>query len=342
MPLIFYSLWIAKWWVVFSHPISIGLHVISNFKNHLPMNKLLKITAAILLSANCFGQINMSDSTLSVIGYWNKYEKQTYSVLQQKYKIKSGDTTSREVLKYDVDVWIKDSTAKSYTIVWKYKNFDINTDNKFTQKLMSLSNNLDVVIKTDEMGSFQEVVNWKEIRDYINNALETLQKEFKDIPKIKEITNQVGSMFTSKEAIESTTIKEILQIHSFNGAKYKLNEVLNGKQKLANLYGGEPFDADFEIELTTIDTASNSGVVRYVQTVDKKQATNATYEYLKKMATSMNIPEPKREDIPELSIEERTASNIHGPSGWVLYSINVREVTADNVLSVEIREIELK
>lgn len=306
------------------------------------MNKLLKMTAAVLLSANCFGQINMTDSTLSVIGYWDKNEKQTYSVLQEKYKIKSGDTTSREVIKYDVDVWIKDSTAKSYTIVWKYKSFETNTDNKFTKKLMSLSNNLDVVIKTDEMGSFQEVVNWKEIRDYINDALESLRKEFKDVPKIKEITNQVGSMFTSKEAIESAAIKDILQVYSFNGAKYKLNEILTGKQKLPNLYGGEPFDADFEIELTTIDTANNSGVVRYVQTVDKKQATDATYEYLKRTAKAINTPEPKREDIPELSIEDRTASNIHAPSGWVLYSINVREVTADNIFSVEKREIELK
>lgn len=302
----------------------------------------LKIIAAMLLSANCFGQINMNDSTISVIGYWDKNEKQTYSVLHEKYKVKEGDTTSREVMKYDVDILIKDSTAKSYTIVWKYKNFETNTDNKFTTKLISISNNLDVVIKTDEMGMVQEVVNWKEIRDYINDALETLRKEFKDVPKIKEITNQVAATFTSKEAIESAAIKDIIQLYSFNGAKYKLNEILKGKQKLPNLYGGEPFDAEFEIELTTIDTATNSAVVRYAQTVDKKQATDETYEYLKKLAKAMNTPEPKREDIPELSIGDWTASNIHGPSGWVLYSVNVREVSSDNILSVDRREMELK
>ncbi|MES2621390.1 MAG: hypothetical protein V4615_11125, partial [Bacteroidota bacterium] len=102
------------------------------------------------------------------------------------------------------------------------------------------------------------------------------------------------------------------------------------------------FDAEFELELTTIDTANNTGVIRYIQTVDKKQATDATYEFLKKTARAAGIAEPKRDDIPELSIEDRTASNIHAPSGWVLYSINVKEVSAENSMSIETREIELQ
>jgi hypothetical protein len=306
------------------------------------MNKLLKIIALVLLSVNSFGQINQEDSTLSVVGYWDKNEEQTYTVQIEKCKLKGSDTTSIETINYEVDILIKDSTENSYTIEWKYKNFESDSDNEFTKKLMSISNNLKVIIKTDELGAFQEVVNWKEIRDQISDALEVLRKEFKDVPKIKDITKQVGIMFSTKEAIESGSIKEIQQFYSFYGSKYKLNEVLTGKQKLANLYGGEPFDADYELELTTIDTASDSGIVRYLQTVDKKQVTDATYEYLKKNAIAMKTPIPEREDIPELTIEDRTASNIHGPSGWILYTINIREVTAEDVTSIETREIELK
>lgn len=306
------------------------------------MNKFLTIIFIVLFSSSCLAQINMADSTVSVIGYWDKNEKQTYSVIQEKYKIKDNDTASREVIKYDVDIFIKDSTAKSYTIVWTYRNFDASTDNKFTKRLMSLGNNMDVIIKTDEMGSFLEVVNWKEVREYIKDALATLEKEFKDVPKIKEITKQVGDMFTSREAIESGAIKDVLQLYTFNGAKYKLHEVLTGKQQLANLFGGEPFDADFEIEFAELDTTNSSAVLRYSQSVDKKHATDQTYEFLKKTARNVGAPEPKREDIPELSLEDRTASRIHGPSGWVLYSINVREITADNVMSVETREMELQ
>lgn len=290
---------------------------------------------------NGFCQINLADSSISVIGYWDKNEKQTYSISQENYKLKGADTTSREVLKYDVDIVIRDSTAKSYTIDWHYKNFQSSTDNKFTAKLLSITDKLDVIIKTDEMGTFLEVVNWKEIRDYINKALDILAHDFSDIPKIKEICEQVAATFTSREAIESAAIKDILQLYNFHGGKYRLNEQVQGKVKLANIFGGEPFDADVEMELTTLDTANNSAVIRYVQDVNKEQAADATFEYLKRTSKASGLPEPKREDIPELSIEDKVVSSIHGPSGWVLYSISIREVTADDVTTIETREIEL-
>lgn len=289
-----------------------------------------------------YAQINYEDSTLAVIGYWDKNEKQTYSITQEKIKIKGTDTTITETLKYDAEILIKDSSEKSYTIVWKYKDFVIDTDNKFTKSLMSITDNLDVVIKTDEFGAVKEVVNWKEIRDYISKCIDKLKTEYKDIPKINEICDQVKKTFSSKEAIESVAIKDIIQLYTFNGAKYKLHEILNGKQKLDNLFGGEPFDADFEIELTDIDTSDETGVIRFIQSVDSKQVTDASYEYMKKIAKAVDGKVPSRETMPLISFEERTAASIHGPSGWVLYSVNIREVVTDDVSSIDRRVIELK
>jgi ubiquitin-protein ligase len=289
-----------------------------------------------------FAQINFEDSTIAVIGYWDKNEKQTYAITQEKIKITGSDTTIVENLQYDVDIMIQDSTEKSYTIIWKYKNFKTDTDNKFTKSLMSVTDNLDVIIKTDENGSVLEVVNWKEIRNYISTCIDKLKADFKDVPKINEICDQVEKVFSSKESIESAAIKDIIQLYTFNGAKYTLHEVLNGKQKLPNLYGGDPFDADFEIELTDLDTSDNTGLIRYVLTVDHQQITDAAYNYMKKIAKAVDGKVPDRKDMPEITFEDRTASSIHGPSGWVLYSINVREVMADNVTSIDKRIIELK
>jgi len=300
------------------------------------------LTAALLSVLVCKAQINMDDSTISVIGYWDKNETQSYSFLQEKYKVKDSDTTSKETIRFDVDVLIKDSTSKSYTIVWTYKNVNTQTENELTNKFINLFNNMSVIFKTDEMGSFQEVVNWKEIRTQINDALELLRKEYKDISKIEEITRQISSKFNTKEAIESLAIKEILQTYTFHGGKYKLNEVLTGKEKMANLYGGEPFDSNFEIEFSTIDTSNSSGVISYTLDVDKKQLTDATFEYLNQIARTTGTPEIKREEFPELSVYDRTVSNIHGPTGWVLYSLYIREVVSEDGTNVERREIELK
>lgn len=103
------------------------------------MNKLLLIGLTMLCSTTALGQINMADSTVQVIGYWDNKEKQTYSVTYDKYQLKAADTLSKEQINYEVEVTIIDSTAKSYTIEWFYKDFKINSDNQFTKKLASIS-----------------------------------------------------------------------------------------------------------------------------------------------------------------------------------------------------------
>lgn len=306
------------------------------------MNKLILIGLTLLFSTKVFGQINLADSTVQVIGYWDNKEKQTYLVTTEKYKIKNSDTTSTERMTYEVDITIKDSTAKSYTIEWSYKNFNINTDNKFTKKLASISQNMNVIIKTDEMGAFTEVVNWKEVRDYIKTTTDILKKEFKDIPKIDEIVNQVIGLFSTKEAIESAAIKDIQQFYTYHGGKYKLGEEITAQMKFSNLYGGQPFDAEVAIQLDEINSQDGNSIIRMWQTVDSKQLTDASYNYIKDMSKTLGTKPPKREEVPLLKNEIRTASRVHGGSGWIIYSIETKEVSAEDATNIEERIIELK
>jgi hypothetical protein len=111
------------------------------------MIRLVFTTVAILLSVNLFGQINIADSTVQVIGYWDKNEKQSYEISFEKYKLKEGDTTSRELVRYNVDITVIDSTSASYTVEWFYRNYRIETENSIAKKLMSLSENMKVIIK---------------------------------------------------------------------------------------------------------------------------------------------------------------------------------------------------
>ncbi len=306
------------------------------------MNKLTIIGLTLLFSTNVFGQINITDSTVQVIGYWDNKEKQTYVVTTEKYKVKGSDTTSKELMTYEVDVTIKDSSAKSYTVEWFYKNFNINTDNQFTKKLTSIAQDMSVIIKTDEMGAFVEVVNWTEVRDYIKKSTSTLKNEFKDIPKMDEIIKQIVGMFLTKEAIQSAAIKDIQQFYTYHGGQYKLGEETVGQMKLANLYGGEPFDVEVTVKLDEINMEDGNSIIRMWQTVNSKQLTDASYEYIKELSKTMGTKPPKRDEIPPLKNETRTASRIHGGSGWVIYSVETKEVSAENVISFEERTIELK
>jgi len=305
---------------------------------------MIKEFLTILLLATgmtTFGQINIADSTAQVITYWEKGEKQNYSVTSEKIKIKGADTTSKEMTTYDVEITVLNISEKSYTIEWLYKNIKSNSQNPIVQKLMNITKDMKVVFKTDEFGAFIEVVNWKEIKEYIQKEASALRKDFKEIQQMDNVIKQIEATYSTKEANESASIKDIQQFHSFHGAKYKLGEVLKGQIKVPNLYGTEPFDSEFSLCLDEINEADNNFIIRSTQQVNSEQLTNATYDYLTKKAKTMNIEPPKREELKELKNETLTATRMHG-TGWVVYSVQTTTVTSDNVTNIEERIIELK
>jgi hypothetical protein len=305
------------------------------------MKNRILTTFFLLSGLTTFGQINMADSTAQVITYWEKGEKQNYSVTTENIKIKGSDTTSKEMTTYNVEITVLNTSEKSYTIEWLYKDIKTNSQNPTVQKLMNITKDMKVVFKTDELGAFVEVVNWKEIKDYIQKATSTLRKDFKEIPEMDKVIKQIEATYSTKEAIESASIKDIQQFHTFHGAKYKLGEVLEGKLKVPNLYGKEPFDSDFTIYLDEINEKDNNFIMRATQEVNKEQLTNATFTYLTTMANNMKVDPPKREDLKDLGNETLTASRIHG-TGWVVYSVQTTTVTSDNITNIEERIIELK
>ena len=305
------------------------------------MNRLLVIGIVFLLSVNMYGQINEKDSTVQVVAYWSKLDQQSYNVSYEKIKIKSSDTISKELMKYEVDVKVIDATENSYTTEWFYKNFTIDTDNELVKKLTSLSNDMSVIIKTDELGSFVEIVNWKDVKEYLTKVTKELEKELKDIPNYKKIIEKVMNVYATKESIEANAIKDAIQFYSFHGVKYKLNEEINIKLEVANNFGGKPFETDVTYSLDEINSEAGNSIIRMKQVVNSEQLTDATYNYLKKIGTfGTNIPD--RKDFPFLTNETFTASRIHGETGWIIYSIETKKIRAEETTNIEERIITIK
>jgi hypothetical protein len=286
-------------------------------------------------------QINMADSTAQVITYWDKGEKQNYTVTVEKLKIKGADTTTREYVSYDVEITVLKAEDKSYTIEWLYKNMQSNNDNPVIQKIFKINNDMKVVYKTDELGIFVEVVNWKEIKDFIHDAMVILKKDYNEIPGMDKIFNQIEKTYSTKEAIESVSIADIQQFHVFHGGKYKLAEQIELSMKVPNLYGEVPFDSQILVYLDEVNTNDKNFIIRSSQEINSEQLTKATFDYLTKMANTLKTTPPKREDLKDLENQTLTSSRIHD-TGWVIYSIQTKTVTSDNVSSVEERVIEIK
>jgi hypothetical protein len=305
------------------------------------MKKLLVFGIIILISSNLFSQISIKDSTVQVIGYWSKYDKQSYDVTYEKYKLKNKDTISRELMKYEVDVKIIDSTANSYSIEWFYKNYSINTENELVRKLTSIADDISVKIKTDEYGAFLEVINWEEVRDYLEKVTEKLKVELKDVPNYKEIIANVMSIYSTKESVEANAIKDALQFYKFHGVKYKLGEELTGKLETSNNYGGKPFKTNVQYSLDEINETDGNSILRSNEIINSEELTDATYNYLKKSGT-FGDKFPARNKFPSLTNETNTASRIHGETGWIIYSIETKTITAEETTNIEERILVIK
>jgi len=204
------------------------------------MRKLISLFVLGLLFTPIFAQINKSDSSVQIVSYWNKHDKQRYSITEESYQVKNvADTIKRQLFTYDVDVEVLDSTANSYTLKWLYHNFEMKQNwNPIMEKLLSISNNLPIIIKTSEMGVFQGIDNWEDVRDQIEKGIKLLKSEGKDVPNLDVIIEQLRNRYSTKEAIETSAIQEIQQYYAFHGAKYKLNEEYPSSIKRHNVYGG--------------------------------------------------------------------------------------------------------
>jgi len=289
-----------------------------------------------------FGQINMEDSTAQVITYWSKGEKQSYNISVQKIKLKGTDTTSNEIMTYDVDITVLDSTPSSYSVEWFYHDYKTNSTSEIAKKLTSVSEDIKVVVELSDLGTVKGVKNWKEVRNYMQRAIGAIEKDFKEIPNMDKLFKQIAKMYSSKEAIESAAIQDIQQFHTYHGGKYLLDEVLEFSLQVPNLYNAQqPLDSKVTMFLDELNPKDNNYIIRLEQEVDSEQLTNTTYEYLKELAKTMKTEAPKKEDIGQLNNITTTASRIHG-TGWLIYSIQTKTTGSEGATHIEERIIEIK
>jgi hypothetical protein len=314
-------------------------------KPFLNINSIMKTFISTIAFLSCsfaiFAQIDMTDSTAQVIGYWGKGEKQTYHISQEKFKVKGTDTTERQIIRYVVDITVKDSTEKSYLLEWHYKDYTVDSEDELMKKLVGLANDIKVQIETDEYGSLVGVKNWKEVGAYMDKTIKTMFGNRANDPAIAPIMDNLKAMWSSKEAIEANAIKDAQQIYFFHGGKYGLGEEVNGQIELHNNFGNEPFKADVLIYLDEIYEEDDDFIMRMVQTIDSKQLTDETYNFLKK-AGKMGKELPPRSKFPALTSETNVSSLIHGSSGWVVYSVETKVSEANGVLTVDERVIDLQ
>ena len=255
--------------------------------------------------------------------------------------MRAKDTVSRARLTYDVEITVIDSTAKSYTLEWAYSNFKSTSTDKLRKKAEQAPQGLKILVKTDEMGSFEEVLNWKEVRDHMLRSTDLMRAEFGSDKNFDIVMKEIEKLYATKENVEAIAINDIQQFYMFHGGKYTKGEPAEGRIEIPNVFGGKPFDAEVYIYLEEINNDESNYILRYEQSVDEKQLMAAATEYVTNIAKKIGKPVPKDFNLKEMVHETLVGARIH-EYGWPIYIILTKTVTSEDMVNIEERVIEIK
>ena len=300
--------------------------------------KIILLFLIIFSSVPVYSQI-MNDSTVQAVTYWNQGQSYKYSIENETYQVSGTDTTSRLLITYDVRVTVVDSSSESYTIRWDYSNFATSITDSTIQNLMKISEGLPVIFTIDPNGAYMELVNWREIKEFITTVISALRKKYQDYPFMNAPLDKIESLYTTKESIEATSVKDIRQFHNFYGASYTLGFPGTGTVVLPNHYGGAPLHAEVQAELYQIDKDEDSFTLRYFQTINEEELRTSMIQHFSKITNSLPQDETSF-NFESVKDENITASVIH-ISGWLLDSYQISKVTLDDNIKVETRNIRL-
>ena len=286
------------------------------------------------------GQIDLSDTTAVVIAHWKMNEVQTYKVSAVTNTTEEDNVIASETIIYDLSVKVVDSTQVGYILEWTRKNYEVSTDKDFDLSLIKIVEGIPFWITTDEFGSSIQVLNWEDVGSEIKKRAEVLKETNKDFPeRIKKI-NKLVRQSSSKELLEMTMIMDAQQFFAFHGAKYKFDERIDLKVKVPNNFGGDPLDANSTLIMDQVNLKQGTFIIRSSQRINPQQLTAVTYDYLSSL-NMVGAELPPFEEFPEVTKLSWGGSEIHGNSGWVIYSVETKQTNNNKMVTVEERTIEM-
>lgn len=311
------------------------------------MNKkivFLKLKAIIVFSLcfafNMMGQIDITDTTALVIAHWKMNESQTYKVSSYNNSTEADKVLSSETINYDLSIKVVDSNQVSYILEWTRSNFEINTENEFDKFIIKMVEDIPFLITTDEFGSSIQVLNWEDVGIEIEKRAEVLKAENKDFPERLKKINRLVRKSSTKELVEENLILDAQQFFAFHGARYKFDERIDLQVKVPNNFGGDPLDANTTMMMDEVNLKQGTFIIRSSQRINPYQLTAVTYDYLSSL-NMVGAELPPFEEFPLITKLIWGGSEIHGNSGWVIYSIETKQTNSDKVVTVEERTIEL-
>lgn len=179
-----------------------------------------------------------ADSLVRVIGWFCKTDTLEYTFSQVVADVVGTDTTVVEAAGNDFRICVADSTKKGYTMqlvntdVWQRDSTSVK--GRMTLEAARMALGTKVLFSTDEMGGFQEIINWKDLyKNALNYQDKLVNRIFYEHPELyarqnidelkKQIKQNTEELMGSQEKI-TDLFHQLKLLFAFNGKVLPVGE----------------------------------------------------------------------------------------------------------------------
>ncbi|MCC6413767.1 MAG: hypothetical protein IT270_19115 [Saprospiraceae bacterium] len=303
------------------------------------MKNLLLLFIPVCLVFPLHAQINAEDSTVQTVAYWQKRDTMVYRLT--KVKITETDNVPDTIQKsvYRLTMTIDDSTETSYTVRWQYYLLDMTANGRkmIIAEPFRKFTDYTLVVKTDELGVFDEWLNWRDVKEQMDKLL-TLQQLSKKDTTSDKVKEAVQGLMDDPE-LYFIAFKELKLYFTFYGYQFVVHQPLIDTLEVDYIMGDGTVKMESTTWIDSIDLSSDSYVLFSHQTLDKTQFKNMMDDMVENIAPEKaSEPFVTEEFLRDFTFDDAYGAVFHGPTGWLVRMEFIREASITPV-SVTYEEI---
>ena len=260
------------------------------------MRCIVLILISLSININSYSQI---DSTkVSFVSYWSMNDSFDFKITKIQKSWVNDKLTKNDSTYYIANFKVIDSTLNSYKIEWKYKNplIDIfrnkmeeyNESQETIDSILKNYNISSIVYKTNEIGEFLGVENWKELSNLTVALISAFEKNsFLDNPtkkkEFREMLIPLTEIYSSKEGIEQIILSELQFFHYPFGYEYDTAKPLEYDIEFDNIVGEGTIKGTTKLSVENVDFENYFCTLVEKTSINENDAKKAVLELLLKM-----------------------------------------------------------
>lgn len=203
------------------------------------MKKFFFVHLFLLVSVISYAQ-KIDSSKIGFVAYWYKKDACKFNLKKNHKEFKNNKLIAKDSSNRAFTFQVLDSLEKNYLIKWTFDEVPENFNN--LPKIVKdkfINRKFEIIYKTNELGQYIEIINWKEVSKYLNDLMTTLNENSKSKSKVKPIENQ--------KEIENLLSKEIKLFHYFYGVEYPIKKILRFEENIEQPYSSKPLKTNVEM-----------------------------------------------------------------------------------------------